>query len=277
MALACGSSAPPAAHAAARIVTLLPNLTEIVVALGAGERIVGCTSYCPREGLRTEVAVVGAPLGPNLERIAALRPDLILLQDTQRAWRDRLRAMNLRAVEVPGQSMADVFAAVRTIAGLLDVADTGERLNKRLKGELDDVAQRVAGARPLRTLLVIGHDPGALREIFLAGRGTFIDRLLQIAGGANALEASPVAYPKVGVEEVLRVNPQAVFVLAPDENDTPAAQEREARLWSALAYLDAVKNGRVYLVTGRDVMTPGPRMADTAAHFARLLHPEAWR
>ena len=274
-AVACGAPSAPANRGPARVITLLPNLTEIVVALGAGNRIVGCTSYCPRASLAAEVADMGTPLSPSLERIAALRPDLVLMQDTQHEARDRLRAMGLRAEDVPAVSFADVFTAVRRIAELLGLDRAGVELAERIRSELAGVAARIRGRPPVRTLVVIGHDRGALRQIFLAGPDSFITNLLVTAGGENVLPKSPIPYPVVGVEEILKLNPEAVLVLAPDEEDTPAAQERERRLWSALSYLNAVKNGRVYLLADRDILTPGPRMGETAARFARLLHPES--
>ncbi len=260
-----------------RVVTLLPSLTEIAVALGGGGRIVGCTSYCPRAGLPAEVVDVGAPVSPSFERIAALRPDLVLLQTTQRNERDRLRAMGLRAEEISLIGFDEVLGAIGRIGQLLGLSDRATVLTGQIRADLAALAARVNSEPPVRTLLVVGHEPGALRQIVLAGPQTFLGRLLIAAGGNNVLTDTPVPYPTVGVEKILDLNPDAVLVLAPDEENTPAAQERERLVWSSVAYLAAVKNGRVYLLPDDDILNPGPGLADIARRLAMVLHPEAMR
>ena len=273
--LACapGRSAPSPAAAPVRIVSLLPSFTQIVVALGAGDRVVGRTPFCPTAGLSPQAVEVGAALDANYERIFALRPDLVLVKSSMQAQRERLVALGLPVLALPTETIADAYAAIAAIAEKLGRVPAGQALAGRLQKDLQAVADGVKDRPPVRALLVIGHNPGELRGIFAAARGTFLDELLTVAGGTNALSDSPLAYPQLGQEEILRLDPEAIVMLLPGADDSPAAQERERALWRALPYLRAVKTGRVFLIADPDAVTSGLRMADIARRIAALLHP----
>ncbi|NLH49892.1 MAG: ABC transporter substrate-binding protein [Myxococcales bacterium] len=272
-ACAPGPAAPPPAAAPARIVSLLPSFTQIVVALGAGDRVVGRTPFCPTAGLSPQAVEVGAALDANYERIFALRPDLVLVKSSMQAQRERLVALGLPVLALPTETIADAYTAIAAIAEKLGRVPAGQALVERLQNDLQTVTDHVKKQPPARTLLVIGHNPGELRGIFAAAKGTFLDELLTIAGGANALLDSPIAYPQLGQEEILRLDPEAIVALLPGADDSPAAQERERALWRALPYLRAVKADRVFLIADPDAVTSGLRMAEIARRMAALLHP----
>lgn len=258
-----------------RVIALLPNFTEIVIALGAGECLVGYSNLADTQGLPARAVNVGGALDPDTERIVALKPDLIFLQDTQRELQKRLSSLGLRAIALPSFTCADVYHSIKTIAGLLDRQPEGKKLIKKIKGELSDVSRRVSTQPPVSAMLVIGHADGALREIYLAGRGTFLDELLVYAGGTNVMTENNIPYPKIGTEDVMLLNPEVIFVLDPNKDDSPAALIRERRLWAQLPYLQAVKKKRIYLLPQEHLLIPGPRMAQIAVAFASRLHPEA--
>lgn len=268
---ACSPQKPAAPGPPQRIVSLLPSFTQIVAALGAGERVVGRTPYCPTEGVSPQAVEVGAALDANYERIFALRPDLVLVQNSMVKHRERLTALGLPVLSQPTDTVADAYTAIAGIAEKLGLAPAGQALVGRLQNELRTVRENSSGLQPVRTLLVIGHNPGELRAIFVAAPGTFLNELLTIAGGVNALATSPTLYPQLNQEEILRLDPEAIVVFVPGADDSPAAQRRERDLWSALSYLEAVKTERIHLVGDNDALSPGPRMAATARRLAALL------
>jgi iron complex transport system substrate-binding protein len=267
------ASAPAAAPR--RIVSLLPSFTQIVVALGAGDRLVGRTQYCPTDGVSPRAVVVGGALDANFERILALKPDLVLVQQSMTDQRAKLGALGLPVLAPPTDKIADAYVAIREIARRLQVAAAGETLAQRVEKELADVRDASRGQAPPRALLVIGHSPGELRAIYAAAPNTFLDELLHVAGGVNALPAGPAIFPQVNAEEILHADPDAVIVFAPGEDGSPAAQAAERNLWRALPYLRAVKAGRVYRVVDPFALSPGPEMARTARTLELLLRQPA--
>lgn len=271
---ACRPAPAVSPIAVKRVVALLPNLTRIVVELGAGDRLVGYSRYSKIPGLPPTAVDVGGALDPNYELIISLQPDLILLQDTQKDQRAKLENMGLRVLAVPLFTIRDVLGAIKTIGAKLERSPAADQLTSRLQQDLERLKQRWAGEPPVRTMLVIGHEPGALRDIYLAAPGSFLDELLKIAGGENVLRESLMPYPKINKETIMQFNPQVILVLAPGQDDSPAALDHERRLWSELPYLEAVKTGRVYLLTDWDILTPDPRMTQITEAFSGFLHPE---
>jgi iron complex transport system substrate-binding protein len=240
--------------------------------LGAGDRVVGRTPFCPTAGLSPQAVEVGAALDANYERIFALRPDLVLVKASMQTQCDRLTALGLPVLALSTDTIADAYAAIAAIAEKLGRAPAGQVLIDRLQSDLRAVADRDKDRPPTRALLVIGHNPGELRGIFAAAKGTFLVELLTAAGGTNALVESPTAYPRLGQEEILRLDPEAIVVLVPGADDSPTAQERERSLWRALPYLRAVKADRIYLIGDADALSSGLRMAEIAGRMAALLH-----
>jgi len=268
------AAAPPQPQQ--RVIAMVPNLAEAVISVGAGDMLVGRCEACNVPGMPPYAENVGGVLDPDMERVVALKPDLVLLQDTMDELKQKLEAVNLTTAALPLFTMDDVFKSIETVAGLLNKTAEGKKMTTIIKQQLQQTAAKVKNRKPVRTLLVVGHDKGSLRELYLAGPGSFLDELLQTAGGVNVFPAGDVPYPKPSKEEILRLNPDVILVLIHDSVGTPADQQRELELWRELGYLDAVKNERVHLLTDDFITVPGPRMALIAARFAPLLHPEVF-
>jgi len=275
VAILAGCSAPPVDREDApvrRIVSLLPNATQFVVALGGGDRLVGCTAYDPTEGVNPEAVVLGGALDTNFEKILALAPDLVLVQDTMTQHVNRLAALGLRVEPLPAETIADADTSIRLIARRLGEPRAGVVLADRLQRELKIVRERVAEREAVRTLLVIGHDPGQLRGLVVAAPGTFLDELLTVAGGVNVVGKTPAIYPQLSREALLAANPDAVVVFLPHREDVPDVVTAEKNLWRQMPYLQAVKNDRVHVVTDFFALSPGTDMGRTARRLADELH-----
>lgn len=270
---ACAKTEPPPPSGELRLVVMLPNLAEIVVALGQGDHLVGRCAFCDVPGVPASAVDVGGALDPDLERLIALRPTLVLAQDSQEELCTRLTALGIPVLAVPLYTMPDTLTAMRTIARRIGEPEKGARLVAALQAQLATVRSSVDNKTPVRTLLVVGHEPGSLGEIFLAGPRSFLHELLVAAGGKNVVVDSSIPYPKYSKEAILQLNPEAILVLLPDADDTPATAAAERALWAELGYLQAVKDDRVLVLTQDWIITPGPRMGEIARVFAAALHP----
>lgn len=262
-----------------RIVSTSPSITETLFALGLGPKVVGVSQYCryPPEVVR--LPKVGTFLQPDAERILALRPDLVFVTPVASGLGPQLLAMHIRTVEVDYGTMASVFDGVQTIAEAAGVAPRGARLVADLEAKLAEI-RRSAEGRPRPTVLfIIGRRPGTLADLVGVGPHSYIDSLIDIAGGRNVLSARTLPeYPRLSMETVLRLDPD-VIVDTVDMGDTAA--ERDARrpvnerLWAAYGELRAVKAHAVYADTTDALVVPGPRITNAAGWLAGLLAPHA--
>jgi len=262
-----------------RIVSTAPSITETLFALGLGDRVVGVSRYChypPEAATRTSV---GTYLYPNIEVIAALRPDLVITQAPADSAVPQLRRMGLQVLTLEQGSLETIFAAMRSIGERCGVADRAAKLVAGIQARLSSIRERTAG-RPRRSLIfIVGRSPGRLENITAVGKGSYLNELIEIGGGVNALAGTVMPYPRVSVESILGLNPD-VLVDMGDMSDTVSVSEQHKRevvkMWAGLPGLKAAR-GRIFAVASDIFVVPGPRVVEAAEAFEKMLHPEAAR
>jgi iron complex transport system substrate-binding protein len=265
----------PAAHpeaGARRVVSLVPAVTEMIFAIGGGDRLVGVSSFDTYPPQVDRIARVGGLLDPDLERIFALEPDLAVIYASQEDLQAQLERAGIDAFVYKHGGLADVTKTLREIGAGLDMAAQAETAAAAIEAELDAVRRRVAGRPRPRTLLVIGRERGALRAIYASGGRGFLHDLLGLAGGEDALGHVDRENVQASTELILGLAPETIVELH-GEVLTSEEAERERRVWSALPGLPAVRQGRVYVLSGQELVIPGPRVARAADRLARTLHP----
>lgn len=255
---------------AERIVSLSPANTEIVFALGLEAKLVGVTSYCnyPPEAQQKEK--IGSLTEINLERVIRLEPDLILASSlTPPEVVGRLEELGLTVFVLHARTIEEVFDDLRKVAILAGVEAQGETLVRTLQERLTHIREKVADLpeeeKP-RLLHVIWHDP-----IWTAGRNTFIDEFIRLAGGKN-VAADLEGYVTLDFEEVLRRNPEVITVLGTHGSEKVSyefllSDER-------LRVVRAIEEQKVFLMDSDLVTRPGPRVVEAVFSFAQILHPE---
>lgn len=250
--------------------SIAPNLAEIIADLGGAGRLVGLSSYgrCPPGAERAER--VGGFVDPSIERIIALRPDLVVGVPLQQTSLDSCRAAGLRTLVVDCQTIEQALEAYSTLGRALGLEAGAAEGRARLERGLDEVRARAARApgRP-RALLLLGRAGEDLQQIFPVAPGNFADQLLAIAGGRNALEASA---PLLGAESVIALAPEVIVEISMDEAADQAERELPpSPLWARLSTVPAVRDGRVFAVASATLLQPGPEMTAGAALLQRLL------
>jgi iron complex transport system substrate-binding protein len=262
----------------ARIVSTSPSITETLFALGLGDRVVGVSTYCRFPPEVAKLPKVGSFLSPDAELIAGLRPDLVVVHETGNGVDRRLASLRIPFLVVDRGSLASAYSAIRQIAAAAGVPERAETLVADLQRRLEAI-RRAGASRPKpKVLFIIGRRPGMLADLVAIGPGSYIDELIEIAGGTNVLAiAGQPEYPRISMETVLRFNPD-VIVDTVDMGDTDA--ERRARqpinerLWSAYPMLTAVKAHQVHATTTDALVVPGPRVVEAAQWVAGLLRTE---
>jgi len=260
----------PLCAAPQRIISTAPSVTEILFALGLGDRVAGVTRFCryPPEALSKPK--IGDYINPNLEAIAALKPDLVIIQTNPVRLAERLSALHLRTLEINQDNIAAIYSSIDAIARAADAETQGARLTAELRMKLEAIQARPRA--PVRAMFVVGRAPNRLDGLIVAGKGSYISELITLAGGENVFGDAVASYPQVSLEEVLARNPDVIV----DFGEMGKAQQSPADLWlkaPAAKSIRAVRNHRVYAVDSGIYTVPGPRVAQAAQSLFEILHP----
>jgi len=251
-----------------RIVSLTPNVTEILFALGLGDEIVGATEYCDYPAEAKRILRVGAIGKPNIEVVLTLRPTIViganLSSDTSITI---LRQRDIPVLNIEMDNFKEMFAGIREIGRATDSATQADRIIAKMQRELDAVAAANA-ATPGRTrpkvFIEIWHDP-----LMTAGGTSFMDEVVQRAGGVNVAHDLPQSYPTIGPEQVLAWNPDVILLGHAVQGEDAVAQMRARIGWSGVA---AVKTGRIIADIPSDhLQRPGPRLVEGVKALALRL------
>lgn len=252
-----------------RIVTLAPSLAELVASLlpDARDRLVGVSSFSDEPSFVKLLEDVGPYSRVNLERVLALRPDLVLAtQDgNSRDQVQRLREAGLPVVVVSGQDLAAVADSMRRLGLALGQAEAGQRMASRFEAELEAFKRRSAARGRPRVMLQIGDDP-----LVVAGGSGFLQEVLALAGGNNVFSDLKAAYPRPSLEEVRSRDPEVIAVVA--MTGDRLLFERMAERWRSQAGLKAARLGRVRIVPGDRLLRPTPRLLEGLRSLEEALH-----
>jgi len=256
--LACGRQDPlpnPTPTPATRIVSLAPNLTEILFALGLDSTVVGVTDFCDYPPLARTRTRVGGMTNPSFETIAELRPDLILMTvaGNSRADHDKLVSLGFTVVTTDPSMVEGVYASIARIGSLTGTQHRADSLITALRQDQEDLMARARRRAPRSVLLLL-----SLRPIIAAGTASFIDDLLRLANATNAAAGTASAYPLLSREDILQKNPDALILL-----DDVALDPREiVEAYPEWNTLGAVRNGRVIILNTDLISRPGPRIME---------------
>jgi len=263
-------------NGARRIISLVPNVTEILFAIGAGPQVVGVSSYDDFPPETKALPRVGALLDPDTERIFALRPDLVIVYGSQTELEGQFARAGIRVYAYRHAGIGNVLQTMRDVARLAGRTADGDRAVGDLQAQLDTIRARVRGRPRPRTMLVIGRDMGALRGVYVSGGVGFLHELLDIAGGDDLFADIKRESVQPSNETMIVRAPDVIVELKPGNQPATATLQRERAVWKLLASVPAVRNNRVHLLYGDYLLAAGPRLGRAADTLARALHPDAF-
>jgi len=254
----------------ARVVSLAPNLTEIVFALGDGNHLAGDTDFCDYPAEAVQKPHVGGPVNPNLEEIVSLMPDLVLATKSinRRETVNALDRIGLPVYVTDPHSVGDMITSVEHLGNALGMEKSAATLAEGLRGRLSDIDRRLAGVTPRRVLFVVWTDP-----LISVGRDTFIADALRRAGGLSVV-GTKAEWPHVSMEEIIRLQPEVLVFASAHAGDTQRDIDT-LRARPGWKNLEAMQHGNVVVVSDA-INRPAPRMVDAIERLARALHPEAF-
>jgi iron complex transport system substrate-binding protein len=258
-----------------RIISLAPSDTEILFAVGAGDQVVGVTTYCnypPEAQNRDKIGGFTAST-ISVEKIVALEPDLVVAAGAiQQSVIEALEKTNIPVVAVDPNNLEDVYRTIELVGRLTGHADQAAQVVADMQTRVDSVTQRLAAVPEAERLSVYW-------EVFdeprmTAGPSTFIGQLIDLAGGVNIFGDVSEEYPQINDEEVIQRNPAVIMGADTMGEKLTTAVVAQRPGWDQI---DAVRNGRIYLFDGDMVSRSGPRLAQVLEMMAQALYPDLFK
>lgn len=256
-----------------RIVSLVPALTEMLFAIGAGPQVVGVSSFDQYPADVTALPRVGALLDPDTERILSLKPDLVITYGSQVDLQTQMRRASIATFDYRHGGLDHILITLRQLGTRIGRAAEANTVASGIEARIAAVRSRVAGKTRPRTLLVFSREPRALRNIYVSGGSGFLHDMLVVAGGVDVFDDVKRESVQATTETILARAPEVILEIRPDAIAPGKELDDEIATWSRLASVPAVRNKRIYFITGQQLTVPGPRVTDGIERMAKALHP----
>jgi iron complex transport system substrate-binding protein len=203
-----------------------------------------------------------------------LKPDLVLVHKEQPQVSSQLERLGIKTLALANTSLDDTFASIREVGAALHLTADAVKLERSIRARFNALSKAAAGRPPKTLMFILGRNSGRLDGLVAVGKGSFLNELIAIAGGRNAFADSLVTYPTISLEGVARIDPDVIVDMG-DMSETVAVTDDHKRgvvgLWKSQSGLKAVKTNRVYAVAADIFVVPGPRIAEAAEAFAKML------
>jgi iron complex transport system substrate-binding protein len=259
-----------------RIVSLVPALTEMLFAIGAGPQVVAVSSFDEFPAEVKKLPRVGALLDPDTERILALRPEMVVIYASQTDLQEQFARAGVRAFAYRHGGIPVILDTIRELGTVTGHQDAAARVLRDIEVRLDQVRARVKGRTRPKVLLVFERQPKTLREIYASGGQGFLHEMLEIAGGQNVFADVARESVQPSVETILARAPDVILEVRAEGLIADREVTGERDVWSSLSSVPAVRNRRIHFLSGDYLVVPGPRFAAATETLARTLHPAAF-
>lgn len=255
-----------------RIVSLAPSNTEILFAIGAGDRVVGVDSFSDYPAEAAKLPKVGGVMDTNFEQIVALEPDLALTIGGADEQVKRLEELGIPTVVIQPATLEDVLARIELVGRIVDAQEGAARVVRDMRARIDAVRSKVSGIpeeQRVRVFYEVWNDP-----LMTAGPGGFIHDVIAAAGGVNIAADAGNPWPQISLETVVDKDPQVIIVPRSLESSYQELKAGKRKGWEGIT---AVREGRVYAIDDNIISRPGPRLVEGLEQIARWLYPERFQ
>ena len=264
------SSEPAVPTRVDRIISMAPSLTEILFALGLDEEIVGVTLFSDYPPAAAEKRKIGSFWQPNIEAVIAARPDLIMTLGfgQHKNLAERLKRIGYNTMAVNIETVSDLFTVIEMIGTAVNKERQANELGSGIKDKLNALSSLVDTLPKVKVLWVVQREP-----LRVAGRDTFVNEMIELAGGENAIGRTVHKYPPIGAEQVIACGADVIIEPEMGREDLDAQRDEALRHWGKFRNLPAVTNNRIYVIRGDTVSRLGPRLHEGTETIARCLRP----
>ena len=254
-----------------RIVSLAPNVTEILFGLGLDEEIVGVSIHCGFPEKAKSKVRVGSYISLDFEKIASLNPDLIIATGAgnTRDMVGRLGKLGFQTYVIYPKNFKDILRSIAHIGQVMNREKEARAIIEGMTRRSERVIELTKGLPRPKVLMQIGDVP-----IVTVGKGSFADDLIRLAGGENIAGKEKGVYPRLGMEEILKRSPEVIVI---SSMDPKGDYQKILEEWNRWKTIPAVKNGRIHLIDSDLLDRPSPRIIEGLEELARVLHPEKFK
>jgi len=251
-----------------RIIALSPSINEIIFALGSGDKIVGNTEYCQYPKEAQSIPKVGGYFSPNLEKILALKPTLVILQESSYKLSKQLQKLHIKTQMIKIDTLENIRASIETIGKVINRPNQATTIVKSIDSNLTLLKGIVKNRK---ILMVIGHNTSLNKQIFVAGQNLYFDDIIKASGNQNALTSQRKGQPILNMENIIATNPDMVILLAPFREDKGLTKQELLKPWKSLP-ISASKNGAIYMIDKHYAGVPSDRLVLFLRDFRKILN-----
>jgi len=254
-----------------KIVSLAPSITEILFYIGAGKQVVGVTRFDDWPPQVSNIRRVGGYLDIDIETIAAIKPDIVFCEMNSGVKNavEHLAKLGISVAIVKTDNVQSVILAIVETGKVIGMYKEASEKAENLRLRLENIKTRVADLKPVSVMVFFNFEP-----LMAAGKGTFTDSIIRLAGGINRADFSGVKYPVIDREMLVKLDPEVIIDQAGHENIDGGIVERKPQFLHDFRNIKAVRNKRIYSLSGYYMFRPGPRVVDNVELLASILHPE---
>ncbi|MFA6931326.1 MAG: helical backbone metal receptor [Lentisphaeria bacterium] len=260
-----------------RIISLAPAITEMLFALELGDRVVGVSNFCHYPPQVLELPKIGGLLDPNLEAIARLQADCVIVYPNHGSVLEMLKRLKIPVLVAQGDNLPEIRNTMVLLGKTFHRQEKAQQLVREIDQRLDNLRQHLPPKHLTPSVLVVvwrERGQGTLKNLSVAGQDQYFSEMIAAAGGRLLPENQNLDYPNLGTEGILQLNPDLIIEIAPELNDKNSEILTRAKTdWNLLPALKAVKNQQIYLITDDFAAIPGPRCIQLAEKFAEILAP----
>ena len=267
-------SAAQSARVPQRIISVVPAVTEMLYAIGAGPQVIAVSSF-DQSPEAAALPRVGALLDPDMERMFSLQHDLVILYGSQIDEKGQLARAQIPVFTYRHGDLGHVTSTIRLLGKQTGRTYNADMVAAAIERDVTGFRVRLRDRPRPRTLLVFGREPDTIRNVYASGGIGFLHDILEAAGGTNVLANVQREAAQPSSETILALAPDVIIELraeATTENEIAG----DTKAWEQFSALPAVRAGHVYVLTGNELVIPGPRVTDIIERIAQLLHPDAF-
>lgn len=257
-----------------RIISMSPSVTEILFAVGAGDRVVGVTDFCTYPAQALEVTRIGGLLNPNLERLIQLKPDLLIHHHDSTRIQQQARHLGIKTLAVKLDNLDHILESILIIGEAVGNQQGGQALHSWLKDGIEFYRSRLKDQRFKSVLMILADSEDPINDLLAIGKGTFLDELLTLAGGKNVISDGLAPYPKISREFIIMESPEVIIEAGPMVRLSSEGLERHKKSWQNHPTIRAVRDGNIHFIGDDYILIPGPRLLKIVSRFAKAIHPE---
>jgi len=257
-----------------RVVSMSPAITEILFKIGAGDKVVGVTDFCVYPPEAAKLPKLGGILNPNVEVMITIKPDLIIHHYDSIKIQKFAMELGVDNLPVKLTDLNSILESIEKIGHKLGLANNAIKLRQKLESDIKFYKNKFKGKRKKSVLLLLGDSNDPMRDLYAAGRNTFLGELLNLAGGDNILPDTFAEYPKVSREYIIHKSPEVIIIAGPMANLSEQQKKISLKRWAKYSTVRAVKNNDIHYIGHDYILIPGPRLTNLIGEFAKNIYPE---